>query len=115
MDVWRIAVGVLANLILWIGLRFQQKQDDEDSYFIDVPSWLSWLCGRPRLDHKLELGAMVAQVGSILAILLCLLTWPLNLVQCCLVTFCGGPSIIAILVGLIARIVARRFSRQKVS
>ena len=62
----------------WALYRLSHKHASQRNlaryYFITAPSWLTTICGRPLPDDRLELGAMLGQIGSLL---LSIAGWPM--------------------------------------
>lgn len=73
-------------------------------HVIRVPRWLGLLCGRPLPDNKVELAAMLGQLGTFLAFLLWGLGLLLNLDIWSLVTLCAGTLGASVIVCFATRV-----------
>lgn len=69
-----LAVGGLAWLFFrgWHTIRIQTARPTSvfrQAHVVQVPRWLSLLCGRPLPGNELELVAMILQIGSLFLLL----------------------------------------------
>jgi len=65
----RVVAGILWAIGMWLCYRFSvnyKDRQDPEYKFIEVPRWASVLFGRPKLDDRVELVAMLGQLGTML-------------------------------------------------
>lgn len=63
--------ATMLGILLWSLFRriqeFASKKGKSGGYyFLTVPPWLSFICGRPLSENRLELGLTLGQIGVIL-------------------------------------------------
>jgi hypothetical protein len=70
--VCRETIGAtVTGVLLWAAFRQSQefapkKGESAGCYFLTAPSWLSFICGRPLPENRLELGLTLGQIGAVL-------------------------------------------------
>lgn len=72
MTLLRMALMPLTSAVFWTFFFVQHKDggDATERLLIRVPPWLSFLCGRPLPDHRVDLSSMLGQLGSLVSSLL---------------------------------------------
>lgn len=77
MDADPVQYGILLVMgaVLWLWSRSwhhakASRHPPNPVYFVNVPQWLVWLCGKPRQDGQLELGATMVQTAVVFQVLL---------------------------------------------
>ena len=114
MSISRIASLIFCSLVFWVIFwPTHRDKKGKGDYIIQVPSWLNWLCGRPRPDNKLELSAMIMQIGCLISIVLWLPMRLLRIDESLQVTLAGSVLLIAFSVGAIVQIVGVVMARFK--
>ncbi len=58
----------------WLAHQYAAQREPKSGYYLlTAPGWLSFFCGRPLPDHKLDLSSLIGQLGALLAYVLRLL------------------------------------------
>jgi hypothetical protein len=110
----RIAGLILGSVLFWTSMRSLQSHAEtrlRNSRIIAVPSWLSFLCGRPLPDNKVYLPAMLLQLGSLVAGLVWFPVVFLGLSEQMLMYLGGGMfaiSLVAFAVAQVESVLANR-------
>lgn len=73
-DLMQYSLFICWAVVMWFyGRLWHQTKNNRPRvpvYLVCAPDWLIWLCGKPRSDGRLELGAIVFQLAMILDLLL---------------------------------------------
>jgi len=79
-----ITASLVLSAVVWEMFRFTHqyaaKRGPKSGYYLlTAPGWLSFFCGRPLPDHRLDLSGLIGQMGALLAYVLRLLALRIGL------------------------------------